>query len=93
MVELELGVLVLVALALAAVYLTMKVVKPLVINAIVGLVIIFAVQYLGSVQVELGLLAVGVVAIGGVPGAALVLLLAYFGVAFAPATALALALA
>lgn len=85
MAAIELGLLVLVVLALAAVYMTMKVVKPLIINAIVGLVLIFAVQYLGLVEVELGLLAVGVVAVGGVPGAVLVMLLAYFGVAFVPA--------
>ncbi len=85
MAAVELGLLVLVVLALAAVYMTMKVVKPLIINAIVGLVLIFAVQYLGIVEVELGLLAVAVVAVGGVPGAVLVMLLAYFGVAFAPA--------
>lgn len=86
---LEIGLLVLVALALVAVYVTMKIVKPLIINAIVGLLIIFAVDFLGFVEVELGLLAVAIVAIGGVPGAVLVLLLAYLGVAFAPAAALA----
>ncbi len=78
----------LVALALIAVYVTMKVVKPLIINAIVGLVVIFAVDFMGFVEVELGLLAVAIVAIAGIPGAILVLLLAYLGVAFAPAVAL-----
>ncbi len=81
--------LVFVALALVAVYVTMKVVKPLIINAIVGLLVIFAVDFLGFVEVELGLLAVAIVALGGVPGAVLVLLLAYLGLAFAPAVALA----
>lgn len=85
MAAVELGLLVIVALVIVAVYMTMKVVKPLIINAIVGLVLIFAVQYLGLVEVELGLLAVAIVAIGGVPGAVLVMLLAYLGVAFAPA--------
>ncbi len=86
---LEIGLLVFVALALVAVYVTMKVVKPLIINAIVGLLVIFAVDFLGFVEVELGLLAVAIVALGGVPGAVLVLLLAYLGLAFAPAVALA----
>lgn len=85
MAAVELGLLVVAVLALTAVYVTMKVVKPLIINAIVGLVLIFGVQYLGFVEVELGLLAVAVVAVGGVPGAILVMLLAYFGVAFVPA--------
>ena len=59
MAAIEFGVLALVAVALVAVYLTMKVVKPLVYNAIVAL--------------------------GGVPGAVLVSLLALLDVAFVPA--------
>jgi len=83
----EFGLLAVVALALAAVYLTMRVVKPLIYNAIVGLVLIAALNFLELPlipEVEVTLLAVATVALAGVPGVVLVLLLSALGVAFVP---------
>jgi hypothetical protein len=76
----------LVALALAAVfgaYWLIRVVKPFVVNAIVGLVVILIAQALGA-PVAVTPLALLVVAIAGFPGAILVILLAFTGLAFAP---------
>mgnify|MGYP000748232554 CR=1 FL=1 len=87
----EIGLLVLVALVLAGVYLAMKVIKPLIYNAIIGLVILalinfFEVPFLP--EIEIGFLAVAIIALGGVPGVVLVVLLAFLGVAFQPSFAL-----
>ncbi|MFP4633186.1 MAG: pro-sigmaK processing inhibitor BofA family protein [Halobacteriota archaeon] len=82
MAAIQVGLLVLVALVLVAVYLTMKVVKPLIYNSIVGLIALLAVDYLGIVEIDLSIWAVAIVALGGLPGAALVVLLAFLGVAF-----------
>ncbi|MCX2819680.1 MAG: hypothetical protein ACI9QA_000688 [Methanobacteriota archaeon] len=83
----EVGLLVLAVLALAAVYLTMKVVKPLAYNAIVGLVLLAAVNFTGFVEVDITLFAVALVAVAGVPGVVLVVILSVVGVAFVPETA------
>lgn len=87
----EIGLLVLVALVLAGVYLAMKVIKPLIYNAIIGLVILAIINFFDIPflpEVEIGFLAVAIIALGGIPGVVLVLLLAFLGVAFDPALAL-----
>jgi len=76
----------LVAVVLAAVfgaYRVVRAVKPFVVNAVVGLVVILLAQALGA-EVAVTPLALLVVAVAGVPGALLVVLLATVGVAFAP---------
>jgi len=84
----EIGLLVLVALVLVGVYMAMKVIKPLIYNAIVGLVLLAIINFLDIPflpEVEIGFLAVAIIALGGVPGVVLVVLLAFLGVAFDPA--------
>ncbi|MFP4174664.1 MAG: pro-sigmaK processing inhibitor BofA family protein [Halobacteriales archaeon] len=85
----EVGLLVLAVLVLAAVYLTMKVVKPLAYNAIVGLILLAAVNFMGSgfVEVDITLFAVALVAVAGVPGVVLVVLLSFLEIAFVPEAA------
>ena len=85
----EIGLVVLAVVALAAVYLTMKVVKPLAYNAIVGLILLGAVNFVGSgfVEVDITLLAVALVALAGVPGVVLIVLLSALNVAFVPEAA------
>ncbi|AEN05353.1 hypothetical protein Halar_1627 [halophilic archaeon DL31] len=56
--------------------------RALVINAIVGLVILFVANLLG-LGVQISLFTLLICAIFGVPGAVLVILLAVFDVAFA----------
>ncbi len=83
----EIGLLVLVVLVLAAVYLAIKVVKPLVYNAIIGLIILAIINFFDFPilpEVEVTFLAVAIIALAGIPGVVLVLLLAFLGVAFTP---------
>ena len=83
---LEFVVVALVLAALFGAYRVIRAVKPFVVNAVVGLVVILLAQALGA-EVAVTPLALLVVAIAGFPGALLVVLLAYAGVAFVPALA------
>lgn len=83
---LELALVALVVAALFGAYRVIRAVKPFVVNAVVGLVVILVAQALGA-EVAVTPLALLVVAIAGFPGAVLVILLAYVGVAFAPGLA------
>jgi hypothetical protein len=78
----EIALLALVLLLLFGAYLTVRAIKPLVVNAIVG-VVILVVANVAGLGVAITPIAVLVCAVGGVPGAILVTLLAYFDVAFA----------
>ncbi len=81
---LELGVLVVVVVAVVAVYWLTKAVKALLVNAVVGLLALFLAQLLG-VEVVISPWVLLVVAIGGLPGALVVVALALLGIAFVPA--------
>jgi uncharacterized membrane protein len=75
--------LVLVVLAVVfGAYKVVKTVKPFIWNAIVGLIILVAADVFLGLSVAIEPLTILIVAIGGVPGAILVLLLAYLDVAF-----------
>lgn len=80
---LELGLLVfgLVALLLAA--RLVRVLRPLIVNTIVGLVVFLVASALG-VDVAVTSLTLVIVALGGLPGAVLVILLSLLNVAFVP---------
>ena len=80
----ELGLLALALAAIVGIYLTMKIVKPLIVNTIVGLIVLFLASYLGF-GVEIGLIVILLVAFGGLPAAILVIILAQLGIAFDPA--------
>ena len=89
----EIALLILVLALLFGAFRIIKTVKPLIVNAIVG-VIILVVANVAGVGVAIKPIAVLVCAVGGVPGAILVILLAYLEIAFAgtvaPLAALAL---
>lgn len=72
--------LVLLALVLGA-YKVVSAVKPFIMNAIVGLLVLLIASTLGA-NVGLTPLVVLICAVGGVPGAILVLLLAFLDIAF-----------
>lgn len=75
--------LVLVALALLfGAYKVVKAVKPFVWNAVVGLIVFLLADLLFGLSVAVTPLSLLVVAIAGVPGALLVILLSYLQVAF-----------
>ena len=77
--------LVLLALVLGA-YKVVSAVKPFILNAIVGLLVLLIASTLGA-NVALTPLVVLICAVGGVPGAILVLLLAYLDIAFVASVA------
>jgi hypothetical protein len=75
----------LLALALALLfgaYRIIQTVRPLVVNAIVGVIILLIANFVG-LGVQITPIAVLVCAVGGVPGAVLVILLAFLNIAFA----------
>jgi len=75
----------LLALALALLfgaYRIIQTVRPLVVNAIVGVIILLIANFVG-LGVQITPIAVLVCAVGGVPGAVLVILLAFLDIAFA----------
>jgi hypothetical protein len=81
---LEIALVALVLILLLGTYTVVKAVKPLIVNAVVGLIIFLLAEALFGVAVAITPLALLIVALGGVPGAVLVLLLALLNVAFVP---------
>ncbi|AHG04915.1 hypothetical protein HALDL1_15925 [Halobacterium sp. DL1] len=81
---LEVGLLLVVLAALFGAFAVIRAVKPFIVNAVVGLLVIFLAQWLGA-QVAVTPLVLLVVALGGLPGAILAILLAWAGIAFVPA--------
>ena len=79
----EIGLLIAIAAIVLGAYAVIKVVKPFIVNAVVGLIVLLIAGFLGF-PVNVTWIVVLVVAIGGIPGALLVLLLSYFGVMFSP---------
>ncbi len=80
---LELAVLAVALLLLFGAARILRAVRPLIVNAVVGLLVFLAAGWLG-IGVEVNWLTLAVVAIGGLPGAVLVVLLSVFGIAFTP---------
>lgn len=80
---LELGALVVVLAFLLGGYRIINAVKPFIVNTVVGLLALLLAAAFGF-GVEITPIVLLIVAIGGVPGAILVVLLAYLGFAFAP---------
>lgn len=87
----EIALLILVLSLLFGAYRIVRVVKPFIINAIVGVVVLLLASFFG-LGVQITPLAVVVCAIGGLPGAILVIILAYLDIAFAATIAPALAI-
>lgn len=80
----ELAVLAIILVALLVAYTLVKAVKPFIVNAVIGLVVLLVAGFFGF-GVNITWVVVLVVAIGGIPGAILVLILAQLGVIFDPA--------
>lgn len=80
----ELGLLVLVLALVFGAYRLISAVRPLVVNAVVGLVVLWLAGALGF-GVQITAIVVLLVAFGGLPAAILVILLAQFDVVFEPA--------
>ena len=82
----ELALLVLLLALVLGAYRVVRLVRPFIVNAVVGLVVLLAASSLG-LGLEITPMAVLVCALGGLPGALLVGLLAYLDVAFVGAVA------
>lgn len=80
----ELAVLGVILVALLVAYAVVKAVKPFVVNAVLGLLVILLAGFFGF-GVNITWVVVLVVAIGGIPGALLVIILAQVGLVFDPA--------
>mgnify|MGYP000303692445 CR=1 FL=1 len=80
----EVGLLVLVVAAVVGVYLLSKLIKPLVVNAVVGLIVLFVAGWLGY-GAAITPIVLLLVAFGGLPAALLVIVLAQLGIIFDPA--------
>ncbi|PSQ15177.1 hypothetical protein BRD02_07230 [Halobacteriales archaeon QS_8_69_73] len=78
----EIGLLILALALLFGAYRIINTIKPLIINAIVG-VIILIVANVAGLGVAISAVAVLVCAVGGLPGAVLVILLSILDIAFA----------
>lgn len=85
----EIGLVVLVLALLFGTWRVIKAVKPLIVNTIVGLIILFIASFVGY-GVSITPVVVLLVAFGGLPAAILVILLAQIGVVFEPAVVLPL---
>ena len=80
----EILLLVLVLAAVLGASTLIQTVRPFIVNAVVGLLALFVVQALFGLSVAVTPVALAIVALGGLPGALLVVLLSLFGVAFVP---------
>jgi hypothetical protein len=83
-IELQIALLVVVLIILFGVFKMMKTIKPLVINAVLGLVVILLAGIVGF-GVKINVVLILLVAFGGVPAALLAIILAQSGVVFEPA--------
>ncbi|RQG95189.1 pro-sigmaK processing inhibitor BofA family protein [Natrarchaeobius chitinivorans] len=82
---LEILLVVLVLAAVLGASTLVETVRPLIVNAVVGLLVLFLAQTVFGLPVAVTPVALAVVAIGGIPGSILVIMLSLFGVAFVPA--------
>lgn len=80
--EILLVILALVGVLVAATI--VRAISPFIINAVVGLVVLFLTQVVFGLPIAITPVAIVIVALGGVLGAVAVAALALFGVAFVP---------
>ncbi|ELZ06906.1 pro-sigmaK processing inhibitor BofA family protein [Natrialba aegyptia] len=80
---LEILLLVLVLAVIIGASTIIQTVRPFIVNAVVGLIALFLAQLFG-LPVAVTPIVLAIVAIGGFPGALLVMLLSVFDVAFVP---------
>lgn len=78
----ELIILVLAVLAVIAVYYILKSVKYLIVNTIMGLILLTAGNLVFNLNIPYEPVVILVCALGGIPGAILVILLHVLGIAF-----------
>ena len=85
MIMIETGILGLVLLALAIIFgllIILKSIKKFLINAVVGLIILFVANAIAGLGIGYGWLTILICAIGGTLGAILIIVLHFMGIAF-----------
>lgn len=80
----EIGLVLIVGAILVGVFLLLKSIKPLIVNAVLGLLVLLVAGVFGF-GVGITPIVVILVAFGGIPAAILVILLAHLGIIFHPA--------
>lgn len=78
----EILLLILVLAVLLGASTIVQTVRPFIVNAVVGLLVLFLAQVVFGLQIAVTPIALVIVALGGLPGAVLIILLSVFGVAF-----------
>jgi hypothetical protein len=78
----EITVLILAIIVAVLLYKILKTATGLAVNAVLGVVVLFAAKLLFGLNIAITLLAVLICAIGGIFGAFLIIILNYFGIAF-----------
>ena len=78
----EILILFVVILAVAAAYYILKTASHLIVNTVLGLILLAISNIIFNAGIAYTIPALLVCALGGVPGAVLVILLHYFGIAF-----------
>lgn len=84
MTGLELLLLILILVLVLGAAQLVQVARPFIVNAVGGFVVLYIAQVVFGIAVAVTPLTVAIIAIGGVPGSVLVLVLSLFGVAFVP---------
>ena len=79
---LDIIILVAAVLAVIAAYYILKTVKHLIVNAVLGLIILAVSKFVFGVGITISTIVLLICALGGVPGALLVILLHTMGIAF-----------
>ncbi len=80
----ELIILVLVIIGVIVAYLILKTATHLIVNTILGLILLAASNFIFNLHIPYTLPAILICALGGIPGAILVILLHVLGIAFLP---------
>ncbi|MFC4436296.1 MULTISPECIES: pro-sigmaK processing inhibitor BofA family protein [Natrialbaceae] len=81
---LEILLLVLVLVAVLGASTLIRTVRPFIVNTAVGLLVLFLAQAVFGLTVAVTPIALVIVALGGLPGSLLVILLSLFEIAFVP---------
>ncbi|WP_226482415.1 pro-sigmaK processing inhibitor BofA family protein [Natrinema amylolyticum] len=84
MTGLEILILILVLVLVLAAARIVRVASPFIVNAVVGLVVLYVAQVVFGLGIAVTPIVIAIVALGGVPGSVLVIALSLFGVAFVP---------
>ena len=79
---LEILLLILVLAVLLGASTIIEAVRPFLVNAVVGLLVLFLAQVGLGLQIAVTPIALAIVALGGLPGSVLIILLSVFGIAF-----------